>query len=177
MFPGLRPPTRSNATPRPRSPLPSTPPSSRTPPRLTRLNVPTPFLSLTRRVNQKPTSSSCLHPPPHPAPAALAHQQQSTNHQEPGRGEPSHPPVPRLNPPPCNTRPQPYRGQFITPPLRARRPFLLPRGKRKKNHPPALIALCNECTMQALHSATSTPPATPTTKSRAGESPAPPYRG
>ena len=46
-------------------------------PRLSRLNVPTPFLSLTRRVNQKPTSSSsssCLHPrhtiPPPRSPAS-----------------------------------------------------------------------------------------------------------
>lgn len=69
-------------------------------------------------------------------------------------------------------------------PARARRPFLLPQGKRKKNHPPALIALCNECTMQALHSATSTRGTHTTTSNthhqEAGENKdrsEPPYRG
>lgn len=41
---------------------------------VSRLNVPTPFLSLARRVNQKPTSSSssCLHPPAAPCPRCPA---------------------------------------------------------------------------------------------------------
>ena len=158
---------------------------------VSRLNVPTPFLSLARRVNQKPTSSSssCLHPPAapcprcpapaepaltppllpppphHPAPEhprlsrltpphrlrsppdphalsfrpsfllppgkpALARQQQSTNHQEPGGGEPSHPriaakpptlPVLAHHPHPAkpwhlriSTRGTHYRSHFIT---------------------------------------------------------------
>ena len=64
-----------------------------------------------------------------------------------------------------SSHPAPPTAPPAAPTLRARSSYprvdhrprspLLPRGKRK-NHPPALIALCNECTMQALHSATRT---------------------